>query len=58
MMAFFDNSIAAGLKKDNDIMFIMVSSSCFQVAPQVDGRLRGQLACAMMYSGLYKISLL
>jgi hypothetical protein len=32
MMALFDNLIAADLKKGNNIMFIMVSSSHFQVA--------------------------
>jgi hypothetical protein len=32
MMALFNNLIAADFKKGNDIMFIMVSSSCFQVA--------------------------
>jgi hypothetical protein len=32
MMALFDNLIAADLKKGNDMMFIMVSISCFQVA--------------------------
>jgi hypothetical protein len=34
MMDLFDNSIAANLKKGNDIMFIMVSSSRFQVPPE------------------------
>jgi hypothetical protein len=29
-------------------MFSMVSSSRFQVAPQADGHLGGQLACAVM----------
>ncbi len=49
MMTLFNNLIAADLKKGNDIMFIMVSSSCFQVATQADGGLGGQLACALMY---------
>jgi hypothetical protein len=53
MMALFDNLIAADLKKGDDIMFIMVSSSCFQVAPQVDRGLGGQLACAGMYYGVF-----
>ncbi len=52
-MALFDNLIAANLKKGNDIMFIMVFSSCFQVAPQADRGLRGQLACAVMYYGVF-----
>jgi hypothetical protein len=39
MMALFDNLIAAYFKKGEDIMFIMVSSSCFQVATQADGGL-------------------
>jgi hypothetical protein len=39
MMALFDNLIAADFKKGNDIMFIMVSSSCFQVATRADGGL-------------------
>ncbi len=34
-------------------MFIMVSSSCFQVAPQADGCLGGQLACAAMNYGVF-----
>jgi hypothetical protein len=34
-------------------MFIMVSSSHFQVAPQADGHLGGQLACAAMYYGVF-----
>jgi hypothetical protein len=34
-------------------MFIMVSSSRFQVAPQADGCLGGQLACAAMYYGVF-----
>jgi hypothetical protein len=34
-------------------MFIMVSSSCFQVATRVDGGLGGQLACAVMYYGVF-----
>jgi hypothetical protein len=49
MMALLDNLIAADLKKGNDIMFIMASSSCFQVATRADGGLGGQLACAAMY---------
>jgi hypothetical protein len=53
MMAFFDNQIAANLKKGKNIMFIMVSSSCFQVAPQADGCLGGQLACVVMYYGVF-----
>jgi hypothetical protein len=53
MMALFDNLIAANLKKGNDIMFIMVSSSCFQVATRADGGLGGQLACAPMYYGVF-----
>jgi hypothetical protein len=52
-MALFNNLIAADLKKSNDIMFIMVSSSCFQVAPRADGCLGGQLACAVMYYGVF-----
>jgi hypothetical protein len=53
MMALFDNLIAADLKKDNDIMFIMVSSSRFQVATRADGGLEGQLAWATMYYGVF-----
>ncbi len=53
MMALFDNLIAANLKKSNNIMFIMVSSSCFQVATQADGGIGGQLACAAMYYGVF-----
>ncbi len=53
MMALFDNLIAADLKKGNNIMFIMVSGCCFQVAPQADGGLGGQLACAGMYYGVF-----
>jgi hypothetical protein len=53
MMALFDNLIAADLKKGDNIMFIMVSSSCFQVAPRVYGGLGGQLACAAMYYGVF-----
>ncbi len=34
-------------------MFIMVSSSCFQVPPPADGHLGGQLACAVMYDGVF-----
>ncbi len=49
MMALFDKLIAADFKKGNYIMFIMVSSSCFQVATQADGGLGGQLACTTMY---------
>jgi hypothetical protein len=49
MMALFDNSIAADFKQGNNIMFIMVSSSHFQVATRVDGGLGGQLACASIY---------
>jgi hypothetical protein len=37
----------------NNIMFIAVSSSCVQVAPQADGYLGGQLACAAMYYGVF-----
>ncbi len=37
MMALFNNSIASDLKKGGNIMFIMVSSSRFQVATRVDG---------------------
>jgi hypothetical protein len=33
---FFGAGGGKGLKKGNDIMFIMVSSSCFQVATQAD----------------------
>jgi hypothetical protein len=53
MMAFFGNLIAADLKEGNDIMFIMVSSSCFQVANQTDGGLWGQLACTTMFYGVF-----
>jgi hypothetical protein len=53
MMALFDNLIAANLKKGNNIMFIMVSSSRFQVAIGADGGLGGQLACAAMYFGVF-----
>jgi hypothetical protein len=49
MMALFHNLVAADFKKSDNIMFIMVSSSCFQVATQADGGLGGQLACATMY---------
>jgi hypothetical protein len=49
MMALFDNLIAANFEKGNDIMFIVVSSPCFQVATRADGGLWGQLACATMY---------
>jgi hypothetical protein len=52
-MAFFDNLIATNLKKGNDIMFIMVSSSHFQVATQVDGGLGGRLACTAIYYGVF-----
>ncbi len=52
-MVLFDNLIAADLKKGNNIMFIIVSSSCFQVDPQADGHLGGQLACAAMYYGVF-----
>jgi hypothetical protein len=34
-------------------MFIMVSSSRFQVATQADGGLGGQSACAAMYYGVF-----
>jgi hypothetical protein len=34
-------------------MFIIETSSCFQVAPQADGGLGGQLACAAMYYGVF-----
>jgi hypothetical protein len=53
MMALFDNLIAADLKKGDGIMFIMVSSSCFQVATRADGGLGGQLACTTMYYGVF-----
>jgi hypothetical protein len=56
MMALFDNLIAADLKKGNDIMFIMVSSSCFQVATQVDKGLEGQFACTAMCYGVFEPS--
>ncbi len=52
-MALFDNLIAADLKMGNDIMFIMVSSSHFQVATRADGGLGGQLACAPMNYGVF-----
>jgi hypothetical protein len=52
-MVLFDNLIAADLKKGDNIMFIMVSSSCFQVAPQADRGLGGQLACTAMYYGVF-----
>ncbi len=52
-MALFDNLIAADLKKGNDIMFIMVSSSRSQVPPRADGGLGGELACAAMYYGVF-----
>jgi hypothetical protein len=38
IMALFDNLIADDFKKGDDIMFIMVSSSRFQVATQSSGR--------------------
>jgi hypothetical protein len=53
MMALFDKLIVADLRKGDDIMFIMVSNSCFQVATQADGCLGGQLACAAMYFGVF-----
>jgi hypothetical protein len=53
MMTIFDNLIAADLKKGNNIMFIMVSSSRFQVATQTDEDLGGSLACAVMYYGVF-----
>jgi hypothetical protein len=53
MMALLDNLIAADLKKGDDIMFIMVSSFCFQVATRADGGLGGQLSCAAMYNGVF-----
>ncbi len=34
-------------------MFIMVSSSRFQVATQADGGLEGQFACTPMYYGVF-----
>jgi hypothetical protein len=49
MMALFDNLIAADFKKNDVIMFIMVSSPRFQVATRADGGSGGQLACAAMY---------
>jgi hypothetical protein len=52
VMALFDNLIAADLE-GNNIMFIMVSCSCFQVATQADGGLGGQLAYAAMYYGVF-----
>ncbi len=52
-MALFNYLNAANLKKGDNIMFIMVSSSCFQVATRVDGGLGGQLACATMYYGVF-----
>jgi hypothetical protein len=53
MMALFNNKIAADLKKGVNIMFVMVSNSCFQVAPRADRRLGGQLACTAMYYGVF-----
>jgi hypothetical protein len=53
MMALFNNKIAADLKKGDDIMFVMVSSSCFQMALSAEGRLGGQLACAGIYYAVF-----
>jgi len=52
-MALFANITAADLKKGDNIMFAMGSSSPGRVAPQADRCLGGQFACAPMYYGVF-----
>ena len=47
------HTTTVNFKMGNIIMFAMVSSSPFQVAPQADRCLGGQFACALMYYAMF-----